>query len=70
MNFKMCMIPIFVQMCIKRYSVFPQHCFFFKSARVISLSGVQLSGFIHHSHVKTAMFDIVFEVFTLYSSLF
>ena len=34
------------------YSVFPRHCFSFKSARVISLSGVQLSGFIHLSHVK------------------
>ena len=41
-------------------SVFPRHCFPFKSARVISLSGVQLSGFIHLSHVKTAIFDIVF----------
>ena len=49
-------------------SVFPQHCFSFKSARVISLSGVQLSGFIHLSHVKTAIFDIVFEVLILYSS--
>ena len=34
--------------------------FSFKSARVISLFGVQLSGFIHLSHVKTAIFDIVF----------
>ena len=42
------------------YSVFPLHCFSFKSARVISLFGVQLSGFIHLSHVKTAIFDIVF----------
>ena len=42
------------------YSVMPRHCFSIKSARVISLSGVQLSGFIHLSHVKTAIFDIVF----------
>ena len=42
------------------YSVFPWHCFSFKLARVISLSGVQLSEFIHLSHVKTAIFDIVF----------
>ena len=41
-------------------SVFPQHCFSFKSARVISLSGVHLSGFIHLSHAKTAIFDIFF----------
>ena len=42
------------------YSVFPWHCFSFKSARVIYLFGVQLSGLIHLSHVKTAIFDIVF----------
>ena len=45
---------------IQYNSVFPRHCFSFKSARVISLSGVQLSGFIHLSHVKTAIFDIIF----------
>ena len=40
--------------------MFPRHCFSYKSAWVIYLSGVQLSGFIHLSHVKTAIFDIVF----------
>ena len=47
------------------YSVFPRHCFSFKSARAISLSGVQLSGFIHLSHVKTGTFDIVFWCFPI-----
>ena len=42
------------------YSVFSRQWFSFKSARVIFLSGVQLSGFIHLCHVKTAIFDIVF----------
>ena len=46
-------------------SVFPRHCFSFKSARVISLSGVQLSWFIHLFHVKTAIFDIVFWSFDI-----
>ena len=44
-------------------SVFPCHCFSFKSARVISLYGVQLLGFIHLSHVKIAILDIVFWAF-------
>ena len=44
-------------------SVFQRPCFSFKLTTVISLSGVQLSGFIHLSHVKTAIFDIVFGGF-------
>ena len=47
------------------YSVFPQHCFSFKSAGVISLFGVQLSGFIHLSHVKISKLDIVFWGFPI-----
>ena len=46
--------------CQSVNSVFPRHCFSSKSARVISLFGVQLSGFIHLSHVKTAILGIVF----------
>ena len=41
--------------CQLQYSVFPQHCFSFNSARVIFFFGVQLSGFIHLSHVTTAI---------------
>ena len=41
-------------------TVFPCHCFSFISARVISLSVVQLLGFIHLSHVKIAILDIFF----------
>ena len=62
MSVKCKMLPSleFVMVTAAEYSVFPWHCFSFKSARVISLFGVQLSGLIHFSHVKTAIFDIVF----------
>ena len=47
------------------YSVYPRHCLSFKSARIISLSGVQLLGFIHLSLVKIAILDIVFWGFNV-----
>ena len=47
-------------MSVGIYSVFPRHCFSFKSAKVISLFGVQLSEFIHLSRVKITVFDNVF----------
>ena len=52
-------------------SVFLRHCFSIKPARVISLSGVQLLGFIHLSNVKIAILDIVFGSFpVLYLCIF
>ena len=39
--------------------MFSRHFFSFKSARVISLSGVQLPGFIYLSHVKIDILDFV-----------
>ena len=51
----------FVRLCSSvSHSVFPRHCFSFISARVISLFGAQLSGFIHLSRVKITVLDIVF----------
>ena len=47
------------------YSVFPRHSFSLKSARVISLFEVQLSGFIFLSHVEIAKFNIVFWGFRI-----
>ena len=50
---------------ISQYSVFPRHCFSFRSARVISLFGVQLLGFIQLLFLTSFP-----EVFTLYSYVF
>ena len=51
------------------YSVFPWHCFSFKSARVISLFGVQLDLSISPM-LKLLYLTSLSEVFTLYYSLF